>query len=698
MTSTGSNTVPKSQTISSAAATGAILLAVVADSFVPAVLHLFARNDNPFYFHIVMQIVRAVLLVAFLAWKKKAYLDAFFSNLSKNPSFGDRALTAKSVRSFGLASISAHMGKFSRTVDSDYGEHIGVKIDLPQLRRPLSWIAAPIVWIGIGSLNYAFFVWSANLVETAIASIAYFLWPLFAIFGIARTERLDLLYRMPESSGEKTERLLSGEQIVLSLLAVVGLIFVLGSQASSETIEWRDIFNVTSVIGLGLGLLSAVLAALNVIGTLAYGEVLYYQLVDEKLDKIDRRLEAIEDRGPEHVKLLLWLTLLGFAISIALGLPIAIAFGVAGTSSLGVSAWGMLGATIMGVLAIAGAVLLRLGNIGSPNPSVNIIVYLTPVFALVILGILGVALPRFDLFVVGAALVLAINVLLRAKPDEERDVAQFGKARARGIPLGFTAFILAAWFCGTIIVLRDEFMPSAWLSWQGDEYWSLMALSATVFALILGFRMARLTGRITREDEILLSLFRDGELLVRRQVLMPVTVEALAEFDTAAPRDARRCYNRIRQQLKQARSNAVGDNEDLLLSVEKQLDLLAHSKQLGRDIVELLSLTAFAIVTIGLGLFARPKGLHLEAAEWTAFLSEVFVLLFVATVAFLCVNLFDRGRERQLPLIVSIEQYQSDYGVFFRQNRKRGVRNLVAIGFSTILMITYALLLYDKWL
>ena len=118
---------------------------------------------------------------------------------------------------------------------------------------------------------------------------------------------------------------------------------------------------------------------------------------------------------------------------------------------------------------------------------------MSPVLALAVLVWLGVTLPRFDLFVIGAALIIAVNILLQLKPDKERDLSKFGKEALPGTRLGFVAFILSIWMFGTAVYLRDEIIPDGWLSWGANDYWGLIALSATVFALILGFRVARLT-------------------------------------------------------------------------------------------------------------------------------------------------------------------------------------------------------------
>ena len=169
--------------------------------------------------------------------------------------------------------------------------------------------------------------------------------------------------------------------------------------------------------------------------------------------------------------------------------------------------------------------------------------------------------------------------------------------------------------------MRDELLPGDRLFWNQEEYWGLIALSATVFALILGFRIARLSSRITHEDEMMFELFRECEYLVERKVLRSNTLKNLTDLDTAEPDTLLQCYNEVRKNIRTAKKRQRWplpvdlEVERSLVSVAAQLDKLAHSKQQGRDIVELLSLNAFAVVTIGLGLLARP--VELGVSPWS---------------------------------------------------------------------------------
>ena len=77
-------------------------------------------------------------------------------------------------------------------------------------------------------------------------------------------------------------------------------------------------------------------------------------------------------------------------------------------------------------------------------------------------------------------------------------------------------------------------------------------------------------------------------------------------------------------------------------------------------------------------------------------MSEVFILLFVSTVAFLCMNLFDIRRDRQTPLI--IKPPELDYQMIFRYKRNLRAQHIVAILICIAMSAVFYGLLAVKWL
>ena len=345
--------------------------------------------------------------------------------------------------------------------------------------------------------------------------------------------------------------------------------------------------------------------------------------------------------------------------------------------------------------------LLRLANLMKTGPGVNALMYVAPVLGLGWLAwFTDIELLRSDLFAQGAFLIFALNVIIQMHPDAERDYTRFSVEAPRGVRLGFTSFILSLWGFGALVYLRDEWMGDSTLYWASNDYWTLVGLSATIFALILGFRLARLTSRIAHEDAITLELLRDCEQLINAGVVPPDTIAALSKLDTAGNKELLGAYNDFRDIITGAKRKAFISSSDsrTLISVEKKLDAIAHSKQLGRDVVELISLTGFAAITIAIGVLARPINPATVDEAWSGWLVEMFTIVFVATIAFLCTNLFDIRRERESPLFVAVKERDDEYGVLMRYRSERAVGRNVAVLICLSMVALYGVLLHQKWL
>lgn len=640
----------------------AILGSAVLNSLIPLLIHLTTPNSNPFMFHALWGILSIITIIFLLSVTKRKFLDNYQTPIK-----------------FSLRSHAFH-------------------------RKVRKWLYLA----SIGAIDYGVFIWSTQFVATAVSTTIYELWPVFLVYRIIRQRKA----QFKKSNANADTPTISKEHMFLTVLAAVGLLFMLGSQSIDETTSsFLDVGLSSTTIGIVLAITAAYLAGISVSSTLFYGEELYRILLnyedDQFITKDDIEKLELKDRN-----LLLWLTLLGRVLSFLLTFVISLVM------SLGFALYGaryqtdiryqtlfssrmLVGAVLLTGVGMVVMVLLRVGNIGTSRSGVNALNFLAPFLAIIWLMLIGIDVPRFDLFVAGGAFILAINVLIQLKPDEERDVRRFQKKPMPGVRLGFTAFIMSIWVFGVFIYVRDEIMPSSWIEFEIGEYWGLIALSSTIFALILGFRMARLTAQINKEDETMVNLFRSSEHLVKDGVFSSDILRQLSDLDSVKPINLRTQYNMVRDKIRsKMNSEQSKENRTLLLSVSQQLDLVAHSKQQGRDIVELLSLTTFAIVTIGLGLLVRPKGLVLDPPLWSGFLSEIFVLLFVSTIAFLCVNIFDIRRERGTPLLVKINE---DYRLFFRfeyheYKKKLLLQHAIAIIISIMMSATFCWLLYRKWL
>lgn len=548
-------------------------------------------------------------------------------------------------------------------------------------------VKLPMIVVVLGGFNVALFSYSTKFVETAVASALYETWPIFVVYGLVAFDRSTPAD--PTAIKHKLPPVLIRE-IVLCSIATAGLVFMLVSQA-----ENGHLLKGTAILGMAIALLSGVLASFDTVGSIASARSLSYRLAP--LYSIPQSVD--KQHNPQF---LTWLTVFVAIISRAVSIPLQLALGVVADGSAGfINSRGLLGAILIGVTGAISFAMLRLGNVLADRAGVNAIFLLSPAIALSILAVSGIDLPRFDLFLIGAMLIGAINMLIQLQFEQEREP---GVGPRSGSRLGFTVMILALWFCGTTLYIRDELLPKDWLVWPSGDHWTILALSATVFSLILGFRVTRLGGRIEREDNSMLLLLRDAEHLHRHGIVSADFLDQLAVLDSAHKRDLIVAYRALRGEIQPVLSSKIHEvHYGVVRDVEARLDALCHSKQQGRDIVELFALSCFAFVTVGLGLLSRQAPVAVDdLSRWSGFLSEVFVLLFASTIIFLFFNLFDLRRDRDAPLFEASVETRGDsvshYHIFFRHEQSSPVHLYGSIVIAIAIASSFVVLLHDKWL
>ena len=433
-----------------------LILASLVYALAPVVVHETAEKTNPFYYNGLARIVQIAILVIFLWYGKRRYFDAFFlrKEISKRRPEGKHVADTTILHGRGEC---RHCGK-ETALPADHEDGIGTRIDdasqyaaatrPPRLRlddhlaffrtsrcshcshpikvsirsfrersRFRDLLRIPLIWSCIGTFDYALFAWSAQHVETAIASTVFELWPLLLVSFMTLHENRNELYRKKFDSVAHQKKIVSGKNIVLMVVAVVGLIFILESQydnGASLILAQRSFGDIAG--GL-LAVAGAALAALTVCGSLVYGKLLYSRLMEDTRDGVPQ--EPIEKLDISHQRLVLWLTMMGHLVAKTCSLPLLFVAGSLNLSrSSDVDPRGILGAVLLGCVIGGGSILLRKGNVDSSNPTTNSLMLLSPLAALFFLSIAGIELPRMELFVVGAALIIAINVLIQAKPDD----------------------------------------------------------------------------------------------------------------------------------------------------------------------------------------------------------------------------------------------------------------------------------------
>ena len=318
----------------------------------------------------------------------------------------------------------------------------------------------------------------------------------------------------------------------------------------------------------------------------------------------------------------------------------------------------------------------RAANMLTDNLGINAMSYATPLVALLWLFVFSqVNVARLDYLIIGAAVIISANLLINFEAE---------------IEFGFKALIISLWACGAVVYLR----PAGWV-WEGSQgYFAVLGLSATLFTLILAFRVSRFVDRTSYEDNTMYSIFHSLDLLARRGVVADQVRENMMSLDAARNiEDTYATYGDIKLNLQSAQSTAqTPDDQQTLSQTEASLDSVIHSKQRGNNFGEFFALIVFAVITVAIALLARP-----EQSGWTGFLVEMFTFPFCAVIVFLTVNAWDVHRD-WLAAVFSRHPESGWYGVLIRDESSRDFEQWASVVIGLAVTVTYAFLLWDKWL
>lgn len=388
--------------------------------------------------------------------------------------------------------------------------------------------------------------------------------------------------------------------------------------------------------------------------------------------------------------------------------------------------------------AVGWSCFARANHALADMPAVNSLNNLTPLLALVWLGLFStVTLVRVDWFVLGALVIITANTLLHLDPEGARRSVnqQEHDRKARG--WGYRSLVVSILVSGSFMLFRNELTPESWHRWNLPEYWGMLALCATVFVLILSFRVSRVAERTLSEDTLMLQIFREAEHHVRTGVFKAENIDGAPRNILTELRalNRKREAHEIRDHYLTAREivtraadrhwdeNATaehrGDGSGLgreLQIFQCSLDQLTNLRQTGRGFAEMVSLVLFGTVTVFIALLLRPSIATGESASWEGFAVEMIGMVVAAAVAFLVFSLFDRQGERDSSILRADSESrlgtetgeshaapQSQAGrtgwqlhIFVDRDLtwERRVSAVVLIG----VLSTMTWLLYDKWI
>lgn len=521
-------------------------------------------------------------------------------------------------------------------------------------QRVLTW---SMLFIVLNQFEYGLFAWATRFVDISVAAILFESWPIFLILLTASLFKDEMRYRK-----------VTKDMVLLLVIGFVGFVFVGASQEGGFG-DWRDRQMADTLIGLGIVLMAVISASFSAFG-FRWGTDLSRSLPPD----------LVTGRNAHLLNICCVLLASCIGNFVGAGLNAIVSFSTGEPFLPGSVIVGITGGVFAHALA---NIAWRAANLLTDNLGINAFSYATPIFSLFWLFLFSqVDVARVDYLIIGAIAIIAANLLINFEAE---------------VRFGFKALILALWSCGTVVYLRDDFLQflpfSTWL-WPRETYLGALGLSATVFILLLTFRVARLAPRTRDEDNRIFALHRNLELLAQRNLIDPVASQHIRGIDSAHnPEELQRAYTQAKLCFAQAATiDHPPPERRLLADAEAQLNMIVHSRQQGIDFGELFSLIIFGGSTVLLALLSRPA-----VEGWTAFLYEMFSVLFPAVIIFLIVNVWDLHRERA-DLVLAASEETTGYGVIFRDPRNRRFEQSMSLVIGLLIILAYAGLLWYKWL
>ena len=517
-----------------------------------------------------------------------------------------------------------------------------------------------ILLVMVGYFDVVLFAMSIRHVDVAVATMMLELSPIFYLVVLWVSHRNPI--------GEPQVERLRPATLFFMLVGLTGITFVILSQEGSEGFL-TGTAGPLLYLGLALAGASAFITTLNGF-SLKWGSGLTAAL---------SRNEATTGGYPES-SINLFSATAGGLIAATAVIPIQAAAGL----SMGESMAPNVVLMLMGGAAVThpvAGVAWRKALLATHDLSINAIDHVRPILSLVWLLLFSFVVVQGDYLIIGATALIAANLLIGFEAE---------------IRWGFKALILSLFVCGTFVYLRDDFyvyMGLAETDWISGSYFSWIALSATIFTLLLAFRVASLVSRTRTEEAYAFSIFRKLDMLSKQGLIDPAVRECAARVDAPQSQtDLKDTYHELRGYIAEATA-PDWEARRLLNDAEYELDTLVRSKQLGVILGELFALVIFAGMTLAVALLLRPDENH----ALTRFFVDVFAMLICSVVIFLTVNVWDLYHERAVRQVRERPD-TGDYVVRFPETERSMADLWLSLVVGVAMVVTYSGLAAYKWL
>ena len=218
-------------------------------------------------------------------------------------------------------------------------------------------------------------------------------------------------------------------------------------------------------------------------------------------------------------------------------------------------------------------------------------------------------------------------------------------------------------------------------------------MAATVFTLLLAFRVARLVTRTSDEENRTFLLLRKLDRLFKKGVIDGDVRECIMTIDESNRQATlKEHYLKVRSHI--ANATPVEDSDrDALNQAEADLDMLVRSKQATPVLGEIFALLVFAGITIFLTIFTKPT----EPEGWIRLLLDLFAMLVSSVIIFLMTYSLDLDRERDAHKLERTAE-DGEYLLLFHDTEQRLFDQWLSIVVGISIILVYVGLMANKWL
>ena len=567
----------------------------------------------------------------------------------------------------------------------------------------------------VARLSYAAFAGSTVYLDTAVSASLYETWPIMSVVVI---HQIDKARHGSVSSSANLRSIYP--QLFVGLLATILII----RSSGIPTFQLSG-----STIGLLLALLAPLTGVLIAANHLFVDRVLYDR-VSGSMD--DWARSKCEEFGVENVEESIRLA--GMIMTAGVVGPILIVAGVihAGTPSVA-ECGAFIGGLLIPLIGSSTRRLLRRHDPTDTRRDIASIQYVYPLLSLLWLHLfVGIDVALAGWLVLGTFAIVTVTVLGFFDPERydanamsgreaaETTISAGGLASTTSIPgpmgdiqqrFGLKALVTSLLFIGAFVYIREDVVDSKHFVWNGDYYWEILGVVATVFAFLFAFRLNRIETVISAEDYQALSIIRRIESLPNRafhpfsrSLKRETILEWVRELNRASNPDQYReayeglyaFFQELTLKMLDGRLQMSSEEQQEVIEIRIELDALAHGRQQAREFTE-----RAALWLLGGAIVLFTLMVPTASAPIAELMSATAAILLGSVVVFLLFHMADISRSRANALLVWRDPIKDSLAtglyVLFRDNQSVGSKRVlsIVIVFGTVIALI-CLLAWDR--